>query len=81
MPKNIDTRDFSFSRASSSFADADAVSDSLPGEHRVAVERVNKFTGSTDNLQSSNAPVAFEAVPGQPPGSIPTGKQLISQEH
>ena len=68
MPKNIDTRDFSFSRASSSFAVADAVSDSLPGEHRVAVERVNKFTGSTDNLQSSNAPVAFEAMPGQPPG-------------
>lgn len=62
MPKNIDTRDFSFSRVSNNFADADAVSDSLPGEHRVTVDRVNKFTGSTDNLQSRNAPVEFEGM-------------------
>jgi len=67
MPKNIDTRDFSFSRASTNFADAEAVSDSLPGEHRVNVERVNKFTGSTDNLQSSDAPVSFEMSPGETP--------------
>lgn len=70
MPKNIDTRDFTFSRAGSSFATVARVSDSLPGNHRVNTSRFNPFAGSTDNLQSVNAPSMFSTLPGQGPSDV-----------
>ncbi|HET6889846.1 MAG TPA: M36 family metallopeptidase [Pyrinomonadaceae bacterium] len=67
MPKEIDTRDFTFSRVPDNFAAvAESVSNDLPGDHRVIADRVNRFTGSTDNLRSVNAPVQFEAATGAP---------------
>jgi extracellular elastinolytic metalloproteinase len=65
MPKKVDTRDFTFRKAGNNFAAADSVSKSLPGSHKVTVNKVNPFTGSTDNLQSLNAPSDFTALPGQ----------------
>ncbi|MGH9901541.1 MAG: hypothetical protein ACRD68_06965, partial [Pyrinomonadaceae bacterium] len=65
MPKSVDKRDFSFSRAPSNFAaEAMTVSEALPGNHRVSVERVNPFTGSAEQLRSVNAGSAFAAMPG-----------------
>src|SRR5262249_15977009 len=65
----IDTRDFTFSRAANNFAAAATVSNNLPGNHRVNVNRINPFTGSTENLESANAPTAFSAMPGQGPAN------------
>jgi extracellular elastinolytic metalloproteinase len=65
MPKKIDTRDFSFNKVANNAAVADSVSDNLPGDHRVTVDKVNPFTGSTDNLRSENAPSDFAPAPGQ----------------
>lgn len=71
MPRNIDTRDFTFTRGGSGFAAAAAaVSDALPGNHRVSAGRINPFTGSTDNLQSVNAPGAFGTLLGQGPNDV-----------
>lgn len=65
MPRKIDTRDFSFNKIENNAAAADSVSDSLPGDHRVTVDKVNPFTGSTDNLRSENAPSDFSPTPGE----------------
>lgn len=80
MPKYIDKRDFSFNRITTNFAaEATSVSDDLPGNHRVNVERVNPFTGSAEQLRSVNAGSAFAAMPG----FGPTAQSLIemAQEH
>ena len=63
MPKSIDTRDFTYSRDASNFAaEAATVSETLPGNHRVSVERVNPFTGSAESLRSVNAGSTFSAM-------------------
>lgn len=68
MPKNLDTRDFSFSRPSANFAaTAEAISLTLPGSHAVSADRINPFTGSAENLNSVNAAEAFSPVPGLGP--------------
>ncbi|HKY26881.1 MAG TPA: M36 family metallopeptidase [Pyrinomonadaceae bacterium] len=59
MPKKIDTRDFTYSPQANNFAAAELLSDALPGEQRVIPDRVNNFTGSTDNLRSVNPPAQF----------------------
>lgn len=67
MPRNIDTRDFSYRRATDNFTAAAKISTSLPGNHEVKVERVNPFTGSTVNLRSVNAGSMFAAIAGAGP--------------
>lgn len=68
MPKNLDTRDFTYSRPAANFsAMAAEISDALPGSHRVSAERVNPFTGSARSLQSVSAAEAFVPVPGLGP--------------
>lgn len=66
MAKNLDTRDFAFTRTSSSFTStaAASVSSALPGNHEVRVERLNPFTGSPAHLRSVNAGSAFGLVAG-----------------
>src|SRR5256885_10613094 len=66
MPKNLDTRDFSFTRVVSNVAAtaAASVSSALPGNHEVRIERVNPFTGSPAHLRSVNAGRAFGLAPG-----------------
>jgi extracellular elastinolytic metalloproteinase len=66
MPKNLDTRDFNFTRDTPNFAATAAlsVSSELPGNHEVRAERVNPFTGSPTHLRSVNAGSAFGFVPG-----------------
>jgi extracellular elastinolytic metalloproteinase len=78
MPKNLDTRDYSFRRDASNFASTVAlalVSSALPGDHEVKVERLNPFTGSPINLRSVNA--ADELALISSPG--PTSQDLISR--
>lgn len=75
MPRNLDTRDFSFRRASETFAAAASVSLALPGDHEVKIERMNPFTGSPINLRSVNA--ASEL--GLMPSSESTGQELIAR--
>lgn len=68
MPKNLDSRDFNFSRTTTNFATAAArVSDALPGSHTVSADRVNPFTGSARSLHSVSAAKAFSPVPGLGP--------------
>jgi len=71
MPRNKDTRDFTFDKLAASNFNlenfTDEVSDELPGDHRIQVERINSFTGSPDSVQSTNAlPAGMEAMPGEP---------------
>jgi extracellular elastinolytic metalloproteinase len=77
MPKNLDTRDYSFRRDVSNFAAAAtaSVSSALPGDHEVKIERMNSFTGSPINLRSVNAASALEITPS--PG--PTEQNLIAR--
>lgn len=75
MARNLDTRDFSFSRVSNNFAAARTVSSALPGNHEVKVERINPFTGSTVNLRSVNAGSAL----GMLPSLAPTNASLITR--
>lgn len=77
MPKNIDTRDFTFSRTTEGFADnvALAVSSVLSGDHEVHVERVNPFTGTPTNLRSVNAGSAF----GFESGLVPSDQSLMAR--
>lgn len=80
MPKYVDKRNFTFSRATTNFAaEAMSVSDALPGNHRVSVERVNPFTGSAEKMRSVNAGSAFAAASG----FGPTDQSLIemAQKH
>src|SRR5918997_43148 len=68
MPKNLDTRDFTFSRPVANFAsESAAISSALPGSHRVSAERINPFTGSAQSLNSVNAAAGFSPVPGLGP--------------
>jgi extracellular elastinolytic metalloproteinase len=68
MARSIDTRDFSFNRTVSNFAEAaSTVSDELPGNHRVSAERVDPFTGSVQNVRSVNAGSAFASARGLGP--------------
>src|SRR5207253_465014 len=66
MAKNLDTRDFNFTRTGFGFATkaAASVSSALPGDHEVRVERFNAFTGSPTALRSVNAGSAFGLAPG-----------------
>jgi extracellular elastinolytic metalloproteinase len=75
MPKNLDTRDFTFSRTFDDFAAARTSSENLPGTHEVIVDRVNSFTGSAETLRSTNAASAF----GVQPGLGPTVQMLIDR--
>lgn len=68
MPKNLDTRDFTFSRTAANFAsESAAISSALPGSHSVSAERINPFTGSAQSLNSVNAAAGFSPVPGLGP--------------
>ena len=65
MPKNLDTRDFSYSRPSANFAAATAaISLALPGNHSVSADRINPFTGGAESLNSVNAAEAFSPALG-----------------
>jgi extracellular elastinolytic metalloproteinase len=68
MPRNIDTRDFTFTRPTANFvAAAEAISMALPGSHTVSADRINPFTGSAESLNSVNAAEAFSPVAGLGP--------------
>lgn len=77
MPKNLDTRDYSFRREVSNFAAVAtaSVSSALPGDHEVEIERMNPFTGSPINLRSVNA----SSAPEFPLDSEPTEQNLIAR--
>jgi extracellular elastinolytic metalloproteinase len=80
MPKNKDTRDFTFNRLavanlSPSLA-ADEVSSALPGRHRVRIERLNSFTGSPDDVQSIDA---ASLLTGDSAGGVPNDAALINE--
>jgi extracellular elastinolytic metalloproteinase len=81
MPKNKDTRDFTYDRfAATNFNpgdSADDVSNALPGDHRVRIERVNSFTGSPDDVQSINAGNGGAA--GDTAGEPPNDAVLINE--
>jgi extracellular elastinolytic metalloproteinase len=68
MPRNLDTRDFNFSRPSANLTAVSArVSETLRGTHRVSAERINPFTGSAQSLHSVSADEAFSRAPGLSP--------------
>jgi hypothetical protein len=70
MPRDLDTRDYSFRRDANNFAAAAAtasVSSALPGDHEVEIERMNPFTGSPINLRSVNAASELGLMPSPGP--------------
>lgn len=81
MPKNKDTRDFTYNRLAEANFNADdsaeSVSNALPGDHRVRVERVNSFTGSPDDVQSINARSGFPE--SDTAGEAPNDAALINE--
>lgn len=80
MAKCVDKRNFGFNRDTTNFATAAlSVSDSLPGNHRVSVERVNPFTGSAEQLRSVNAGSAFADIAGL--GPSPQSLIEMAQSH
>jgi len=77
MPRDLDTRDYSFRRDVSNFAAVAtaSVSSALPGDHEVKIERMNPFTGSPINLRSVNAASELELMPTPEP----TAQSLIAR--
>ena len=69
MAKNVDTRNFTYTRPvmMDFAAKSAAVSAALEGNHAVSAGRINPFTGSVENLQSANAGSAFNSLPGLGP--------------
>ena len=68
MPKNKDTRDFTFNRSSFDLLKSNnfaaEVSNRLPGNHQIEIGQINEFTGSPRDVKSINAPQSFDSGGG-----------------
>jgi extracellular elastinolytic metalloproteinase len=85
MVKEIDTRDFSYNRASTKKVKeltnwAKMVSDKLPGDHTLSIVKFNAFTGAPAMLDSRKAPPSKGSLIDEALSYVDTASEVLGFE-